>query len=504
MTEPSGNTAPTRDEASYNHILKYTGLLGGVQVFYVLMAVVRNKLTALFIGAAGMGLADLYARTAELVGNTTNLGIGFSAVRRLSALYEEGDTRRMGHYVRLIRTWTLLTALLGGAACAVAAPLLSRLTTGGGGHTADYALLAPAVAFATLTGGELAVLKGIRRLKAMAAISAVGALATLLITAPLYWLMGTRGIVPVLVLTAAATFALNCRAATRHFPYRVTLLRRRFLRQGGHLVRLGGAYIVAGIFGSGAEMALRACLSRSPGGLEAVGLYAAGFTLTVSYARIIFVAMDADYFPRLSAAVADRRRLNLTANRQIDVLVLLIVPFLIAFAMALPLIVRLLYTTAFLGIVPMVVCAAGYMFFKAVFSPVAYLPLAAGHALTYMAMELAYDVPFVLLVIGGYRWGGLAGAGLGLSLAGAYNLLLVWACYARRYGFRPAAPTLRRCLVQGLWLVAGLVAAWQAAPLPRYGLGAAALLLSLACSWRLLMQETALGRIAARFRHKHH
>ena len=44
--------------ASYNHILKYTGLLGGVQALYIVMAVLRNKLTALLVGAVGMGLAD--------------------------------------------------------------------------------------------------------------------------------------------------------------------------------------------------------------------------------------------------------------------------------------------------------------------------------------------------------------------------------------------------------------------------------------------------------------
>ena len=76
----------THKDDSYNHVLKYTGLLGGVQVFYVLMSIIRNKFTALFIGTWGMGLADLYNRTTELIGNTTNFGIAFSAVRHLAEL----------------------------------------------------------------------------------------------------------------------------------------------------------------------------------------------------------------------------------------------------------------------------------------------------------------------------------------------------------------------------------------------------------------------------------
>ena len=47
------------------------------------------------------------------------------------------------------------------------------------------------------------------------------------------------------------------------------------------------------------ETAIRAALVRSHEGLAAIGYYAAGFTLTVSYTRLVFVALDADYFPRL-------------------------------------------------------------------------------------------------------------------------------------------------------------------------------------------------------------
>lgn len=37
-------------EDSYSHILKYTGILGGVQGLSVLVGIVRNKFAALFWG----------------------------------------------------------------------------------------------------------------------------------------------------------------------------------------------------------------------------------------------------------------------------------------------------------------------------------------------------------------------------------------------------------------------------------------------------------------------
>ena len=70
--------------ASYRNILKNTGLLGAVQVLGILLSVVRNKFTAVFIGPWGMGLVTIYSKSAELVSSMTNFGLSLSAVQRLA------------------------------------------------------------------------------------------------------------------------------------------------------------------------------------------------------------------------------------------------------------------------------------------------------------------------------------------------------------------------------------------------------------------------------------
>ena len=479
-------------EDSYNHVLKYTGLLGGVQVFYVLMSVIRNKFTALFIGTWGMGLADLYSRTTELIGNTTNFGIAFSAVRHLAELQDRGAHRAIQLYVKLIRTWTLLTALLGAMVCLVFSPLLSHLTLGDYHTAKGYALLSPMVALSTLLGGEIAILKGMRRLKRMAAVSALGALLSMMVTIPLYWWLGVHGIIPVLLSTTAIVFLLNLHAATRDFPYRVGLFSKRLLSRGGHLLKLGSAYITAGILGSGAEMGVRSFMVRSSS-LATAGLYTAGFTLIVSYARLVFVAMDADYFPRLSAAGDNIERRNFAINRQIDVLVLLMAPFLILFTLCLPLIIRLIYTPEFLKAAPMALCAASCMFFKSIYAPVSYLPLARGDSAIYLVMELLYDAMFAISVTAGFHFAGLWGAGLGLSLANLFDLTAVSTVYSWRYGFKMERTTLRRCLMQFGLLLAGLFTAAQEGLMVRAALGGAVFVISVKVSFDLLRKETSMA-----------
>ena len=46
---------------SYSHILKYTSLFGGVQMLNILIGLVRNKLVAVLLGPAGMGLVALFS-----------------------------------------------------------------------------------------------------------------------------------------------------------------------------------------------------------------------------------------------------------------------------------------------------------------------------------------------------------------------------------------------------------------------------------------------------------
>ncbi len=474
---------------SYRHIFKYTSLFGSVQALYVVLAVVRSKVMAVLIGAVGIGLADLFSRTIELVGNLTNFGLGLSAVKRLSELYAQGRSAvHLRGHVRLIRTWVMLTALLGAVVCLVAAPFISWGTHGTMAHTVDYCWLAPAVFFTTLTGGEMALLKGVRRLRALALASVGGAVGMLVLCLTFYPLLGIHGVLPVLVGTTVVTFFAHYASIRHTFPYHVGPFRRRFMVSGLPMVRLGTAYILAGVMTSGAELLVRTVLMKQPGGLANVGYYTVGFTLTVSYLRMIFVAMDADYFPRLSAAVGHTREMNLLINRQINMLVVLMTPFLIIFSLSLPLIIHVLYTSNFLVVVPMVLAAVPYMYFKSIYTPVAYISLAKGDSLIYMTLELTYDVVFALCVIGGFLWKGFLGAGLGIMTANLFDLVLITSFCYHHYHYRINRATLRRCAVLFLLLLIGLFVATQPSAFLRGTLGLGITLMVLPFAWPVLRQ----------------
>jgi O-antigen/teichoic acid export membrane protein len=191
------------------------------------------------------------------------------------------------------------------------------------------------------------------------------------------------------------------------------------------------------------------------GSLDAVGLYNAGYMITITYAGLVFAAMESDYFPRLSAVNQDAEAVNLMVNKQTEVSVLTIAPLLTSLIIFLPVLIPLLLSDQFLPIVAMTQVAALAMFFKAMTLPVAYITLARGLSITYFVLESAYFLVLVVLVMLGYLHWGIWGTGLAITLADLAEFLIINS-YARwRYQYKQSSTVMKYGTVH---LLIGLLA----------------------------------------------
>lgn len=476
---------------SYSHVLKYTGIFGGVQGLNIVVSLVRNKLIAVLLGPNGMGLASLFNTTVNFISQATNFGISFSAVKHVSELFERGDEAAIAHFVKVVRAWALLTALIGMLVCVVVGPLLSDYTFAWGDHTLHFILLAPAVGLMAITGGEMAILKGARQLRSLAVIQIFNVLAALVISIPIYYFYNQTGIVPVIVLMALTSMLLTIRHSYRLYPLRLSGA-NGVLGEGMAMVRLGVAFVVAGVLGSGAEMLIRSYLNVVSGDLDVVGLYNAGFMLTITYAGMVFSAMETDYFPRLSSVNSDVAATNLTVNRQIEVSLLIVSPMLAALIIGLPILIPLLFSSKFLPMVGMAQVSVFAMYIKAVSLPVSYLTLAKGDSVGYMVLEAIYDVLLVLLIIFGYGQWGLLGTGVALSLSYVFDILLVGAYTYWRYHYRVSMQVLQYAAIQFTLGVAVYIVTLVENILIYWSLGTLICLASLFVSISILHQKTSL------------
>lgn len=491
MVENTANMAAEdarENDATYDHVIKYTGLFGGVQGITMLVSVVRNKIVSVLLGPDGLALINIFNNATKLIHQSTNFGLSFSAVKHVAELFDTGAEEEVRSFVRTVRTWSLFTALLGLFVCLALCQQLSFWTFGSYDYAHHFALLSLVVAMMAVQGGEIAILKGMKQLKKVALISVFGALATLAICAPLYFFLRAKGILPSLVLCGAAVLAIHLYFSTKIVPWRTSLFSRGEYGKGVPMLKLGVGYIVAGIFGEGAEYIIRTLIMRF-GELADVGLYNSGYVLAVTYANIVFVAFDADYFPRLSASQHDVQRQNQTVNQQIEVGVLLMVPMLIFMVLAMPVIIPLLFSSRFVAAVPMAVCASFYMFFKAFTLPVAYLSLAKGDSRMYMVTELIYSVFIAIAIPFAFKHWGLQGAGWALSAGGLLDFLMIHIIYRYRYHYQFDFGKTKLYLMQFVCFFIAVAAAQGANPWWRI-VTAVALCVSAIVSFRMLRNVT--------------
>ena len=450
-------------QSAYQHVLKYTSIFGGIQGLNILVSIVRTKLVAVILGPDGMGLMSLFSSTIKFVSDSTNLGIGTSAVRDMSEAFEKNDTK-VDETVITVRTWSFLTALAGTLLCIVLSPLLNRFTFSWGDHILHFILLSPVVGMTAIMSGELSILKGARKLKSLAKVSIYGVFLSVLISIPILYLMGQRGIIPSLLLLTFVQMLLVIGYSIRLYPYRLSF-KKSSINKGMSMVRLGVAFVIAGVMGSGADFIIRSYLNYTDS-LDAVGLYNAGYMMTMVYAGMVFSAMETDFFPRLSAVNKDIAASNMTINRQIEVSLLILSPMLVALIIALPIIIPLLYSGKFMPVL--------------------------GDSLSYMFLEVIYDVPIVLLIILLYGDFGLKGIGFALLICSIVDFIVTIIYTHRKYHFNLSRQVISYMMLQipigiAVYIVTQTLQGWS-----YWTMGGLLLVASTGISLQILQQKTAL------------
>jgi len=413
--------------------LKATSLFGSVQGLNILLSLVRTKLVAVLLGPEGIGLNSIYNETRELIHASTNLGMDTAGVRGISQTFEQfrnaksEDERILLHQqfesqVVMLRSVVLLLAALGTFACMLLAQPLSWITFDDFEHTWGYVLLAPAVGLSTLACGEVTVLKAIRKLKAVAIVSAIDVALAIVVSVPLYYMYGINGVLPALLALAVIQFVVII-----NFSYRAHRVRFDFskalLSQSIPMIVLGISFALSGVIGHCSQLGIRSFINQLDG-LEAVGLFNAGYTIAMTYGGVAFASLDSDYFPRLSGIINNLEERRLAVWRQVRVTVGLLTPLVILLVLVLPWLLPLLFSDRFNDVILMAQISCFGLIFRAAYLPFAYLPLASGDSRTFLAIE---SVSYLILsagVILGYYLGGLTGAGIGLVISNAADLLV--------------------------------------------------------------------------------
>ncbi len=403
-------------QSSYRSIFKATSLFGGVQVYNIIIGIIKSKIIAVLLGTVGMGIMGLFQSTISFIQGLTCLGLGQSAVRDVSEANATGNSERINHIVAVLNKLVWITGLIGMGVCLVLSPFLSKFTFGNYDYTIPFILLSSILLIDQIRIGQGVLLQGLRRLKDLAKASTIGATLGLVISIPFYYLLKVDGIAPTLVLTSISYLVVNWLFVKRINIPKEKVSLKSSLQDGRLMMKMGIAMTINSIIVLGVAYLLRWFI-RLQGGLEEVGLFTAGFTIVNTYAGMVFNAMATDYYPRLAAVNNDNEKGNLIINQQIEIATLVIAPLMVLCIVFMPFVIKILYSDQFLRANVFIIWASAGIIFKAISWALSYNFIAKGKARQFIINEVGAKLYSLPLQFGGYYLMGLKGLGIAFLLS---------------------------------------------------------------------------------------
>lgn len=407
----------SEQQSSYRQIMKATSIFGGVQVFQIIIQVIRSKFVAVLLGPTGMGIVGLLTSTLGLIGGLTNFGLGTSAVKNIAEANATGNETRIATTIIVLRRLVWITGSIGMILTIILSPWLSQLTFGNKDFTLAFVWISITLLFNQLSSGQLVLLQGMRKLQYLAKANLYGSFFGLLITVPLYYKWGIDGIVPVIIITSIVSLVLSWHFSNKIGIIPVRVSKIKTITESKSMLTMGFMISMSGLITIGASFIVRIFISNQ-GGVADVGLYNAGFAIISTYVGLVFTAMGTDYYPRLSAVAHDNKLSKVAINQQAEIALLILAPILVIFLVFINWVVILLYSKQFIAVNVMIYWAALGMFFKAASWSIAFLFLAKGASKLFFWNELITNIYLLGLNLLGYYYGGLTG--LGISFLASY------------------------------------------------------------------------------------
>ena len=402
--------------------LKATSLFGGVQIFGILVTIIRTKLVALLIGPVGVGIVELYNSTIKLITSLTDFSLSVSAVRDVSIAYKSGNKARYSHVISVFSRIVWLTGLLGTFICLLGSPLWSKLTFGNYDYTIGFVLLSITLLLNQLKAGKSVLLQATEHFRYLALAGIVGNVIGLLTVVPIYYFWRLDGIVAVLLLVAIFPYVIIYFYAAKLNVKCEKVSFNSVINEGKGMLKQGFFLSVNFLLSTLVFYILRIVLNNT-GGLAEIGLYSSSFVIVNTYVGMVFQSMSQEYYPRLSALSDKKKEFNEAVNSQTLFSLLLLGPMIFCFLAFSEQILTILYSNKFIGASLLMALSMLGVVFQAPSWCMGYAFLAKGDNMAFFfyettakAIKLVLDILFYLLL-------GLTGLGISFIISYIYYFL---------------------------------------------------------------------------------
>lgn len=474
------------DDKELKEGLKVTSLFGGVQVFTILISIVKSKIVAMLLGPVGIGVNGLLDSTTQMISGFTGLGLGVSAVKDISEAHISNNQERITQTLTILQKLVWLTGFLGLLVCLMLSPFLSKLTFDSYDYITAFAAISVTLLFNQLTAGQKALLQGTRHFNYMAKATVLGSLIGLITSLPLYYFLGIKGIVPAIIMFSLITLILSWSYSRKVHFRPIKMSYHEAIYKGKDMVQMGFFISLQTMLSLLAAYIIRIFIGKV-GGVADVGLFIAGFAIIDTYVGMVFTSMGTEYYPRLASHSKETNdKFTKTINQQIEITLILVSPLICIFLVFGNWAVVLLYSEKFLPITMMMCLGIMSNYFKAPAWSIAFSFLAKGDSRAFFLNELiATCISTSTKLLFYYLWG-FTGIGFAFLLNYIIYLVQVIIICHYNYGYNPDLKILRVFTPQILLGIICFFLFVFAAPIIKYLTGALIIVLSLYISYREL------------------
>ena len=413
--------------------MKATTVLGGVQVVQMLVVFIRAKFIALLLGPSGMGVYSIFQSVTASVGLISNLGIYQSSIRDISQAKERNNEIEIVNVITIFKSLVWFVAFLGTIICVFCAPFISLLIFGNTDYIWEFSFLSIGIFLSAFSLSNTTILQGTRNLKYLSKASLLGSVFSLIISIPLYFWCGIKGIVPSIVMGYLISFIIGKYYVSK-LEIKSTLNISTFysnLKKGYPIIKLGIILMLSSSFLTLSGLILNSIISNY-GTLEDVGYIQSSFSLANQSIIIIITVLASDYYPRLAGVINDfLEKIQKVINDQIEFITLLVAPLTMVLILFTPFIVKLLLSQKFMVIVPIVRWMALCLPFRCLWIVMSYVILAKGDKKKFFLYDgvIGNGLPLIMNIIAYIEYG-IKGIGVAFTLSSIFSsfiiLTLVW------------------------------------------------------------------------------
>ena len=388
---------------------------------------------AVLLGPAGMGLNGLFLSGLNLVKGISSLGIAESAVRDL-AFSNGQDAKAFNTTYTVFKSWIWVTALLGLTISILFAPILSRFAFGDDSQTWAIMILSSTFIFGALTGGIYTVLRATRKISELAKANIYGSVAGLLVTLPILYFYRIDGVMPSIIAASLATLLVSMLFRKYVIVEEVELTLKEIFDLGKPMIAMGINMSLSALLGTASAFVLSAYITRN-GGISDLGLYSAATSIMTGYVGMVFTAMSADYFPRLSQAIQNKEAWQKVINHQAELLLLVLTIVLSLMMGSVGFLIKLLLSKEFLVVTDFLLLLGLSIPIKGVVWCMGYLYLAKGDSKFFLKIETFGNALSIGTSIIGYYSFGLIGLGISQILAFLILFFIHFLYIKKKYEF---------------------------------------------------------------------